>query len=80
MIKYSWLKRTLTKATSLQRDIATKHFNQLWEQYDNQVNDYRRQLSNRQISVTTYRKLTQSPWKRFKSELHGVVKLLVGRK
>ncbi len=78
MIKFTYLKRNLAKATPLQRDIAGKHYKELSKRYETQVNGYRLQLSNRQISMTAYRKLTKEPFKALYCELRGVVKMLTG--
>ena len=77
MIKYTWFKRTLAKATPIERDIATKHFNHLWDKYHMSTQACRELYQARQITLTAYRNATKDRFRALRLELQGTLAVVV---
>lgn len=77
MLKFTWFKRTLTKATPLQRELATKTFNSLWEQYHLGTEHIRQLWQHGMISRTEYQKRTSYYFKSFRQELKARMEVIV---
>jgi Fic family protein len=73
MIKYSYLKRHLAKATPIQWEIIKAHYHELWQRYDSQVAYYRDLLSRHLITVAYYRRVT----KVHRLDLHSALRSMV---
>ena len=76
MLKFTYFKNSLARMTPTQRDLATKQFNILWEQYDLQVRHLRQLLQHRHITLTSYRKETKHYFQHFRKELKTRIKLI----
>lgn len=76
MIKHTYFRTFMATSTPLQREIATVHFNQLWERYHLQTEHERLLFQNRLISLTTFRKSVAPRFRELRQELRQVIQIL----
>jgi hypothetical protein len=76
MIKHTYFRNFMAIATPSQREIATAHFNQLWERYHMQTEYDRLLFQNRLITLTTFRKSVAPRFRELRQELRGIIKVL----
>lgn len=77
MLKHTWFQRTLSKATPLQKDIATKQFNALWIEYHQATEHIRQLWQDRKIGVTQYREATKSKFRELRQELRARLEVVI---
>ncbi len=74
MLKLTQLKKLMSRVTPDTIGIVKVNFNSLWEDYHRKTEFNRLQWQKRQISLTTYRKLTKHEFKHLRDSLKGLVK------
>jgi len=73
MLKYSYLRKNLSKLTPIQRELVLAHFRRLWNKYDAQVEQYRHLWNRRLITLDYYRRVT----KVHRLDLHNQLRSIV---
>lgn len=70
------LETTVSKVHPTDRDILSKHFNELWEKYHSETEFYRTLKDNRQITLTQYRQVAIPKLRKVRDELQSLARVL----
>ncbi len=76
MPKYTYFKSYLAKATPLQREVATKHFNSLWQSYQAKTEFARLLYQSRQLTLCAFRQVVKRDFRVLRQELKARLRLI----
>ncbi len=76
MLKHSYFKSYLAKATPLQREAATRHFNLLWQSYQVKTEFVRLLYQSRQLTLEAFRQAVKHDFRELRQELKARLRLI----
>jgi len=79
MLKHTFFKVALTKATSFERALINIHYAELEDKYNSVTATARKLWQEGRITMGMFRKATMPAWKQFRSELKQRIKGVIGK-